>query len=166
MWVQTQPNAQSSLQKLNNDNSCQKTRKIRYFIFEGLPNFIVLFTLCQIFCPGLQIETKDSLSHLRWQQGKYFKENYFEVFYPSKGESFSIYSTSRKEKVHAFLTLQTRDIVTFLNIKENQYQESLRTSCFKLTAVLVKFLSQAKISTIAITKYGNKIFFKQLIFGT
>ena len=41
MWVQTQPNAQSSFQKLNVDNSCQKTRKIRYYIFETLPNFIV-----------------------------------------------------------------------------------------------------------------------------
>ena len=34
-------NAQSSFQKLNVDNSCQKTRKIRYYIFEVLPNFIV-----------------------------------------------------------------------------------------------------------------------------
>ena len=41
MWVQTQPNAQSSFQKLNVDNSCQKTRKIRYYVFEVLPNFIV-----------------------------------------------------------------------------------------------------------------------------
>ena len=41
MWVQTQPNAQSSLQKLNVDNSFQKTRKIRNYIFEVLPNFIV-----------------------------------------------------------------------------------------------------------------------------
>ena len=40
MWVQTQPNAQSSFQTLNVDNSCQKTCKIRY-IFETLPNFIV-----------------------------------------------------------------------------------------------------------------------------
>ena len=41
MWVETQPSAQSSFQKLNVDNSCQKTRKIRYFIFEVLPDFIV-----------------------------------------------------------------------------------------------------------------------------
>ena len=41
MWVQTQPNAQSSFQKLNVDHSCQKTCKIRYYIFEVLPNFIV-----------------------------------------------------------------------------------------------------------------------------
>ena len=41
MWVETQPSAQSSFQKLNVDNSCQKTRKIRYYIFEVLPNFIV-----------------------------------------------------------------------------------------------------------------------------
>ena len=37
----TQPNSQSSFLKLNVDNSCQKTRKIRYYIFEVLPNFIV-----------------------------------------------------------------------------------------------------------------------------
>ena len=36
-----QPNPQSSFQKLNADNSYQKTRKIRYYIFEVLPNFIV-----------------------------------------------------------------------------------------------------------------------------
>ena len=40
MWVQTQPNVQSSFQRLNADNSCQQTRKIRY-IFETLSNFIV-----------------------------------------------------------------------------------------------------------------------------
>ena len=41
MWVKTQPNAQSSFQKLNDDNSCRKTPKTRYYIFEVLPNFIV-----------------------------------------------------------------------------------------------------------------------------
>ena len=39
--MQTQPNAQSSLQRLNVDNSCQKTRKITYYICEVLLNFIV-----------------------------------------------------------------------------------------------------------------------------
>ena len=34
-----QPSAQSSFQKLNVDNTCQKTGKIRYYIFEILPNF-------------------------------------------------------------------------------------------------------------------------------
>ena len=41
MWVETQANTQSPLQKPNADNSCQKTRKIRYYIFEALPNFFV-----------------------------------------------------------------------------------------------------------------------------
>ena len=27
--------------KLNVDNSCQKTRKIRYYVFQVLPNFVV-----------------------------------------------------------------------------------------------------------------------------
>ena len=39
--VETQPSAQSSFQKLNVDNSCQKTRKIRYYTFEVLSNFTV-----------------------------------------------------------------------------------------------------------------------------
>ena len=29
------------LPEIKRDNSCQKTRKIRYYIFEALPNFIV-----------------------------------------------------------------------------------------------------------------------------
>ena len=43
MWVETQPSAQSSFRKLNVDNSFQKTRKIRYHIFEVLSNFTVYF---------------------------------------------------------------------------------------------------------------------------
>ena len=53
MWVETQPSAQSSFHKLNVGNSCQKTRKIRYYIFEVLP-ILYFFTLCQIFSPGLK----------------------------------------------------------------------------------------------------------------
>ena len=42
MWVETQASAQPSFQKLNMDNSCQKTPKIRYYyIFEVLSNFTV-----------------------------------------------------------------------------------------------------------------------------
>ena len=40
MWVETQPSAQSSFQKLNVDNSCQKTCKI-WYILEVLSNFTV-----------------------------------------------------------------------------------------------------------------------------
>ena len=39
MWVETRPSTQSSFQKLNVDNNCEKRRKIRYYIFEVLPNF-------------------------------------------------------------------------------------------------------------------------------
>ena len=49
MWVETQPSAQSSFQKLNVDNSCQKTRKIRYYIFEVLSNFTVFLYFVSIF---------------------------------------------------------------------------------------------------------------------
>ena len=45
MWVETHPSAQSSFQKLNVDNSCQKTSKIRHQIFEVLSNFSVIFYL-------------------------------------------------------------------------------------------------------------------------
>ena len=41
MWVETQPSSQSSFQKLYIDISCQKARKIRYYIFEVLSNFTV-----------------------------------------------------------------------------------------------------------------------------
>ena len=41
MWVQMQPNAQSPFPKPNVDCSCQKAHKIRYYIFEVLPNFSV-----------------------------------------------------------------------------------------------------------------------------
>ena len=41
MWKEAQPSAQFSFQKLNVENSCQKTRKIRYYIFEVLSNFTV-----------------------------------------------------------------------------------------------------------------------------
>ena len=40
MWVKTQSNAQFLFQKLNFDNSCQKTRKIKYYILEVLSSFI------------------------------------------------------------------------------------------------------------------------------
>ena len=60
MWVQTQPNAQFSFQKLNVGNSCQKTRKIRYCIFEVLFNFTVFLysvpnILARIDCLRKQI---------------------------------------------------------------------------------------------------------------
>ena len=42
MWMETQPSALCSFQKLNVANSCKKTRKIRYYIFEFLSNFTVL----------------------------------------------------------------------------------------------------------------------------
>ena len=41
MWVETQPSGQSLFQKLNADNGCQKTRKIRYHFFEALLNFVI-----------------------------------------------------------------------------------------------------------------------------
>ena len=53
MRVETQHSAQSPFQKLNVDNSYQKARKIRFYIFEALSNFTVFFSLCQIFWLGL-----------------------------------------------------------------------------------------------------------------
>ena len=71
MWVQTQPNSQPSFQKLNVDNSCRKTCKIRYYIFEA--QFYCISLLCanyfvqdclskQIFCRNLT----QSPSHLNF----------------------------------------------------------------------------------------------------
>ena len=55
MWVETQPSTtQSSFQKLNVNNSCQKARKIRYYVLKYCPILLYYFTLCQIFCPILQ----------------------------------------------------------------------------------------------------------------
>ena len=41
--METQPSAQSSFQKLNVDNSCKRTRKIRYYIVKVLSNFTAFF---------------------------------------------------------------------------------------------------------------------------
>ena len=47
MWVEAQPSAQLSFQKLNVDNSCQKTRKIRYYVSAQFKN------LSRIYCISL-----------------------------------------------------------------------------------------------------------------
>ena len=47
MWVKMQPSAQSSFHKFNVDNSCQKTRKIRYYIIEVLNHFTVFLQFVQ-----------------------------------------------------------------------------------------------------------------------
>ena len=39
--VETQASAQSSFQKWNVDNSCQKAHKIRYYILDVLSSFTV-----------------------------------------------------------------------------------------------------------------------------
>ena len=41
--VEMQPSVQSSFQKLNVDNSCKRTRKIRYYIVKVLSNFTAFF---------------------------------------------------------------------------------------------------------------------------
>ena len=43
MELEMQRSAQSSFQKLDVDNSCQKTCKIRYYIFEPLSKFTAFF---------------------------------------------------------------------------------------------------------------------------
>ena len=45
MWVEAQSSAQYCFHKLNFDNSCQKIRKIKYYIFEVL-SFYCIFLLC------------------------------------------------------------------------------------------------------------------------
>ena len=57
MWVETQPSAQSSFQKLKVDSSCQKTHKIRYYIFEALSSFTVFL----YFVPNFLARIVDDL---------------------------------------------------------------------------------------------------------
>ena len=52
-----QRSAQSSFQKLDVDNSCQKTCKIRYYIFEPLSKFTAFFYFLGNAFPGLSNET-------------------------------------------------------------------------------------------------------------
>ena len=48
MWVESELSAHSSFKKLNVDNSCQKTREIRYYIFEVLSKFTVFLYFVSI----------------------------------------------------------------------------------------------------------------------
>ena len=63
MWVKTHPSAQFFFQKLNVDNSCQKTRKVWYYIFEFLSSFNVLLK----FVPNI-------LASIIWRK-KFFSHN-------------------------------------------------------------------------------------------
>ena len=54
MWVETQPSAQTSFQKLNIDNSCRRKAQLDITFLKSCPILLYFFTLCQIFCPGLQ----------------------------------------------------------------------------------------------------------------
>ena len=45
IWVETQFSGQSSFQKLNVENICQNTRKIRYYVFEVLLNFTLFLEI-------------------------------------------------------------------------------------------------------------------------
>ena len=60
MWVEAQLSVQSSFQKLNVDNSCQRTRKIRYYVFEVLFNF----TAFLYFVPSILSRTVGVKYHL------------------------------------------------------------------------------------------------------
>ena len=55
MSVGLQPSSQSSFQKLKVDNSCQKARKIRYYIFEVLPNFTVFLYFVPNISPRIVV---------------------------------------------------------------------------------------------------------------
>ena len=48
MQLETQTSAQFLFQKLNVDNSCQKTRKSRNYIFDALSNFTVFLFLAPV----------------------------------------------------------------------------------------------------------------------
>ena len=65
MWVETQPSAQSSFQKLNVDNSCQKTCKIIYYIFEVLSNFTVFLYFLPNILSRILVKEQSYLSTLK-----------------------------------------------------------------------------------------------------
>ena len=62
MCVETQPSAQSSFQRLNVDNSCEKLLKIRYYTFEVLSNFTVfLYFMSNVFARIVDVYGKNSI---------------------------------------------------------------------------------------------------------
>ena len=70
MWFQMQLSAQSSLQKLNVVNSCQKTRRIRYYTFGVLSNFSVFFQFVPIIFARIVAQLV-SLPYFRWRSTRY-----------------------------------------------------------------------------------------------
>ena len=86
MWVETQATAQSSFQKLNADISCQKTRKIRYYIFEFLSNFTVFLYFEPNILPGIV-----GLKFLSKRSTKFGFFEFFKQFGATfKGESANV----------------------------------------------------------------------------
>ena len=55
MWFEMQLSAQSSLQKLNVVNSCQKHAELDITLLESCPIFLYFFSLCQLFLLGLSL---------------------------------------------------------------------------------------------------------------
>ena len=70
--VETQPSAQSSFQKLNFDNSCEKTRKLGNKFLKSCSSLLDFLTLCQIFCKGLQLFRLQKPRGKNWQRGSFF----------------------------------------------------------------------------------------------
>ena len=57
MWVETKPNCQSPLQKLNVDNTWQKHKELYITFLKFCPILLYFFSLCQIFLLGLSEKT-------------------------------------------------------------------------------------------------------------
>ena len=53
MGVETQSSDQSSFQKVNGDNNCQKHAKLDITFLKSCPILLYFFSLCQIFWLGL-----------------------------------------------------------------------------------------------------------------
>ena len=68
MWMETKPSTQSSLQKLNVYNSCQKTRTIRYYIFEALSNFTVFLYSVPNILSRIAALLNDGLAQAVWDK--------------------------------------------------------------------------------------------------
>ena len=78
--VEIKPIAQSSFQKWNFCNSCQKLSRSNYQSFLLLSNLVAFFILLQIFCPRLSLWTNFCLYLVLG----FFKLQYFDLFYNFK----------------------------------------------------------------------------------
>ena len=103
--METQSSAQSPFQKLNVDNSCQKTRKTRHYIFETLSNFTVFLYFVSNILVTIVV---------------------FDIHYKSSNSSSYVTYTSShppRTKNNISLSLTKRIVSIVANNRENRLKE-------------------------------------------